>query len=156
AFLLFDPIELGLEQRQGDLVVLVLAAFAAALGGNSGGQVRVADAALRLVLMLAARTAAAKRVAFEVFGADFDLDRAFQLRDDIHGGEGSLRAIVGVERADADEPVDTALALKVAVSVVADDAEGGAADAGFVVAQLVYQLGFETVALGPAGVHAEQ
>src|SRR5262245_8380188 len=58
AFLLFDAVELGFEQRHGHLIVLVLTALAAALGGDAGGEMRIADAALRLILVLPAGTAA--------------------------------------------------------------------------------------------------
>ena len=48
------------------------------------------------------------------------------------------------------------LALQVAVGVVALDVQRGAADAGFVVAQLVDDLGLVAVTLGPAAVHAQE
>ena len=48
------------------------------------------------------------------------------------------------------------LALEISVSVVADHPQGGAADTGLVVAQLIHQLGLEAVPLGPTGVSAQQ
>ena len=87
ALLLLDAIQLRLEQLQRHGVVLVLAALAAAFGGNARGQVRVANTAFGLVLVLPARTAAAEGIALQVFGADIDLNRALDLRQHVHGGE---------------------------------------------------------------------
>ena len=123
---------------------------AAALGGDAGRHVRVAHAAFGLVLVLAAGAAAAERVAPQVVGPDLDVDRAVDLRRHVHGGERRLPAGVGVERADAHQPMHAGLALQVAVGVVADDAQRGAADAGFLVVELIDDLGLEAVALGPA------
>src|SRR5438876_5998728 len=115
----------------------MLAAFAAAFGGNTGRFVDVTDAALGLVLVLATRPAAAEGLAFQLVGADLDLDVAVDFGHDIHGGERRLPASVGVERADADQPMDARFALQMAVGVVANDAQGRAADTRFLIAQLI-------------------
>ena len=52
--------------------------------------------------------------------------------------------------------MDADLALQIAVGVVALDEHSGAADAGFLVAQLIDHFKLKAVALGPARVHAQQ
>ena len=43
-----------------------------------------------------------------------------------------------------------------AVGIVADDAKGSAADAGFYIVELIDDLRLEAVALGPAAVHTHE
>ena len=61
ALLFLQADQLGLEQGQGVGVVLVLRPLAPRLGGDAGREVRVADARLGLVLVLAAGAAASGR-----------------------------------------------------------------------------------------------
>ena len=134
----------------------MLAALAAALGGDARRQVRVAHAAFGLVLMLAPRAAAAKGVALQVLRPHVDLDGALDLGHDIDGGERRLPAGVGIEGADAHEPVYAAFTLQMAISKIADHVQRGAANAGLVVAQLVDNFDLVAVPLGPAGVQAQE
>jgi len=67
-----------------------------------------------------------------------------------------MPALIGVKWADANEAVNTAFALQITVGIIPYDAQGGAADAGLLVAQLVDQLGLIAVALGPAGIEAQE
>src|SRR4051794_28951004 len=62
SLLLFDAVQLGLEQRHGIGRILVLATLGAALGGDAGRLMAETDAAFRLVLVLAAGTTAAERL----------------------------------------------------------------------------------------------
>jgi len=63
-----------------------------------------------------------------------------------------LSAGVGIEGTDADEAVDAGFGLEIAECVIADDAQGGIADAGFFVAQFVEEFDLEAMSFGPAGV----
>src|SRR5262249_18432450 len=129
---------------------------AAALSGNAGGQVRVAYAAFGLVLMLAARTATAKRVAFQIFWTDVNLNRSLNLGERIHCGKRGLPTGVGVERTDANQPVHAALTLEMAIGVVPDDAQSGAADARLLVTKLIDNFESVAVLLRPSGIHAHK
>src|SRR6516165_6140942 len=96
----------------------MLAALGAALSGDAGWQVRVADTRFGLILMLAAGAAGAKGIALQLVRLDIDIDRAFDVGRDIDRGERRMPAGVGVERADADEPVHAGFTLQVAVGVI--------------------------------------
>jgi hypothetical protein len=76
--------------------------------------------------------------------------------DDVDGAERGVPALVGVERADAHQPVHPALGLGVTVGVLALDQHRRLADAGLVAHLHVLQLDRETAAFGPAVVHAEK
>ena len=67
-----------------------------------------------------------------------------------------MTAGVAVERGDADQAVDAALALEVSVCEVAFDAEGGALDSGFIAGLHVDDFIFVALALEPAAVHAQE
>src|SRR5262249_54581668 len=119
AFLFLDPVKLCLQEREGYRVVFVLAALAAAFGGDASWQVGVADTAFGLVLVLSARSATAKRVALELVWLDLNFNGPLDLGHDVHGGEGRLPAGVGVEGTDPHEAMDTRFALEVAIRIVA-------------------------------------
>ena len=67
-----------------------------------------------------------------------------------------VAALVRVERRDAHQAVHAALGLEVAVGVLALHGDGGARDARLVAGQDVHQFHRVSLALGPAGVHAQQ
>src|SRR5687767_9619042 len=110
----------------------------------------ITDAGLGLVLMLAAGAAAAEGLALQVVVADFDVDGAFDVGRDIDRGKRGMPAFVGVEGADAHEPVNARLTLEIAVGVLALDVQRSAADAGLLVSQFVNQLRRVAVTLRPA------
>src|SRR5438094_9571327 len=64
--------------------------------------------------------------------------------------------LVCVKWTDADEAMHAAFALQIAVSIIADDTQGSAADACFLVAQLVDQLRLKAVTLRPARIKAQE
>jgi hypothetical protein len=104
--------------------------------------------------VLPAGAAAHERLHLDVVVLDVDLDLVGDLGNDVDGGERGLAAGVGVERADANQPVNAVLAPQVAVGVRPADREGDAADAGdFARSHVEF---FEPVAplFRPAGVHA--
>ena len=92
----------------------------------------------------------------QIFAANIDIDVAFDLRRHVHGREGGVPAGVGVERADAHQPMHAGLALEVAVGELPLDLESGAANPGLVIAQLIDQLDLTAMPLGPARVHAHE
>ena len=70
--------------------------------------------------------------------------------------EGGVAPLLGVEGADAHEPVDASLGAQEAVRTAPVDVDGGALDARLLALELVHDLGPEPVPLGPAEVHPEQ
>ena len=70
--------------------------------------------------------------------------------------EGGVTAVRAVERAQADEPVHTALGLEEAVGVLALDRDGGRLEAGFLARACLDQLGLEAAVVRPAEIHAQQ
>src|SRR4051794_9304715 len=101
---------------------------------------RIADTAFGLVLVLTAGTAAAERVAPQIVLLDLDLDSSFNFGHHVHGRERRLSSSVRIKRTDTHQPVYACLALQATVSEIALDVQRGAANAGFVVAQLVNEL----------------
>jgi hypothetical protein len=87
---------------------------------------------------------------------ELHLEVALDLRQDFGEGERRVAALLRVEGADADEPVDAALGLEEAVGEPAVDGDGDALDAGLLALGLVQDLRPELVALGPAQVHAQE
>ena len=81
---------LAFRMRQRVGVVLVLRPLAPRLGGDAGGQVRVAHARLGLVLVLAAGAAGAEDVALQLVVAEDDVDRLVDLGEDVDRGERRL------------------------------------------------------------------
>src|SRR5689334_4609054 len=83
-----------------------------------------------------------------VGNVDFNLLR--DLRDDIDRAKRGVPALVGIERADAYEPVDAALGLRITVGVLALDQDGGLADARLISRLHVLQLDRPIATLRPA------
>src|SRR5207244_9918221 len=101
-------------------------------------------------------TAASEGIAFQILRADVDLDGALNFGHHVDGGEGSLASRVGIERTDADEAVDPAFALEIAIGEIARDVERRTANTGRVIAQLIDDLRLVTMPLSPPGVHAQK
>jgi hypothetical protein len=114
------------------------------------------DGRLGLVDVLSALAASAHRLDLEVLLLDVDVDVVIDLGDDGHGGEGRLPTGLGVEGADADEPMDAVLRLEVAVGVLAADGDGGVLDACLVPRLPVEELDLEASPLAPPAVHPEE
>ena len=118
---LLGLVELGREHLAGLGAVLVLGALVLALHDDARGQVRQADGAGGLVDVLAAGAAGAVDVLADVLvPVDLHLD-VVQLRQHVDRGEAGVPAVLGVERADAHQPVHAALAREIAVGVRARD-----------------------------------
>ena len=75
---------------------------------------------------------------------------------DEDGGERRVAALVGVERGDADEPVDARFLAQVAEGVIALDPDGGALEPGFFPGRRIQDLGLVALPLRVAQVHPEE
>src|SRR5262249_49947040 len=106
------------------------------------------NARLGLVLVLAARAAASKNVALEVFIAKHDVDRFIDFRQDITRRDGGVPPRVGIERADPAQPMDARLATQVPVSIFAFDMDARLLDAGGAPILTVGYLGLEPFRFG--------
>ena len=74
AFFFLEPDQLGLEELERQVVVLVLRPLAPGLGGDAGRDVGVAHAGFGLVLVLAAGAAAPEDVALQLVVLQLDVD----------------------------------------------------------------------------------
>ena len=89
-------------------------------------------------------------------GLIVDVGGAFRLRHHLHEGERRVTGVVGVERREADQAVDAALAAQPPEGVAAVDLQRRALDAGFVAGHDVEEVGLVAAALRPAQVHAQE
>ena len=119
AFLELDVVETALEDEEGPLAVVLLAAGFGVLHHDAGGQMPHAHPRFHLVHVLAAVAAAAEGVPLEVGRVDFDVYRVVYKRVDEDAAEGCLTLALSVERGDAHKAVHAALGLEPAVGVVA-------------------------------------
>ena len=145
-----------MQHLHGAVAVAVLGALGLAGDHDAGGQVREADRGVGLVHVLAAGAAGAVGVHAQVLLVDLDLDVVVDFGHDVQRGERRVPPLVGVERADAHQPVHAALGLQVAVGVRAGHEERDALDAGLLAGQVVEDAHLEPVLLAVAAVHAEQ
>ena len=107
--------------------------------------------------MLAARTLRAERLDAQLVVGDLaDLGVVLDLGQGLDERERRVAPLLGVERADAHEPMDAALGAQVAVGAPARDRDGHALEARLLPFELVEDLGREPVALGPAQVHPQE
>jgi hypothetical protein len=147
----------SLEDLDRGLLVLGLGPLVLALGHDVGGQVGQADRRVRLVNVLAAGALRAVRVDPDLVPVELDDGIVLlHLGQDLDQGECRLAPVLGVERADPDEPVDTPLGTQPAVGATGLDCQGDALEAGRLAFLLVDDLGVEAMALGPAQVHPEE
>ena len=119
--LLLLPLELeqpGLQDLQGDLLVLVLAARVLAGHDDPGGQVHDPHRAVRGVHALTAVPLAAEHVDAQVLGLDLDLHGVVHLGHDLHPGERGVPPPRGVKGRGADQAVHPALHREEAVRVL--------------------------------------
>src|ERR687898_803550 len=157
ASLALDVGQLGLEHRHGPVAVLELAALDLAGHHDPGGDVRQSNGRRGLVDVLSAGARRPEDVHLDVLLVDLDRGVALvEHRHHLQGGEGRLALALGVERADAHQPVHAPLGLQVAVCVAPVDDQLGRRDAGLGARRAIVELGVEAPALGPACDHAQQ
>ena len=116
-FVFLDLIELCFEHAHGEVLVFALGAFVLAGDDDAGRFVGDADGGFDLIDVLAALAAGAVGIDLEVDVADFDIDGVVDFWDDVDAAEGRVAPALGVEWGDADETVDPAFVLEVAVGV---------------------------------------
>ena len=114
------------------------------------------DRRVGLVDVLAAGALRPERVDADVVPVEFDLDVVTDLRQDLDEGERRLPPLLGIERADSDQPVDATLGTQPAVRRPPVDLDGGALEPGLLAFLLVDDLGLEPMALRPAQVHPNE
>ena len=147
-------VDAGAQDLHREGAVLDLGAFALAGHDNARRDVRQADRGLGLIDVLAALAAGTVDVDAQVGFVDLDVDVIIDFRDHVDGGEGRVATGVGVERGDADEAMDAALGLDVAVGVGAFEAERSLADARAFAFGDVFDFDLKAATFSPAGVHA--
>ena len=139
-----------------DLRFCGLRALVLALGDDPRREVGEPDRRVGLVDVLAAGAGRAVRVDPDLVPVELDLDVVLDLGQHLDEGERRLAALLGVVRADPDEPVDAALGPQPAVGAAAVDGDRRALEAGLLALGLVDDLGPEAVPLGPAEVHPQE
>ncbi len=87
---------------------------------------------------------------------DVDLDFVIDLRIDEDRSERGMPPGVGIERRNSHQPVHADFGLQQPVRILAIDFESHRFDAGAFAFQAVGNHGVQTLALGPAQVHAQQ
>ena len=156
ALLELDVVKTALEDSEGILAVVLLAAGLGIFDLNARGDMPHAHAGFDFVDVLPAVASAAEGVPFDVGGIDLDVDGVVHERIDKDAAEGGLPLALGIERRNAHEPVHARFGLEIAVGVVALELDGSALDSGFV-ALLIFGNGhLVAVALAPAEVHTHQ
>ena len=109
-----------LEHPHRQLLVLVLGALVLALDHDARRQVGQADRGVGLVDVLAAGALGAVGVDAQVVVGDLaDLDVVVDLRQHLDQRERRVAPLLGVERADAHQPMDAPLGTQVAVGAAA-------------------------------------
>ena len=154
--LFLEPDQLGLEQLQRQVVVLVLRPLGPRLGGDSGRDVRVAHARFGLVLVLAAWTAAPEDVALQLVVLQLDVDRVVDLRHHLDRRKRRLPLVRRAERADPDQAMDPGLASEIAVDVFPLDVNSDRLDTSHFAIFAVNDLGLIAMGLGPHQVHPHE
>ena len=147
----------GAEDLHRRLAVLVLRALVLALGHDARREVGEAHGRVGLVDVLPAGALGAERLDAQLVVGDLaDLGVVLDLGQHLDEGERRVAPLLGVERADAHEPVDAPLGTEEAVGAPTGDRDRHALEAGLLPFELVEDLGREAVALGPAQVHPQQ
>ncbi len=108
------------------------------------------------VHVLAALAAGAVRVDAQVVELQVDVNGLVDLRRNIDRRERGVPSLGLVEGRDAHQPMHAAFAGQHAKGIFAHDGEGGGLDAGPFAVLVVVHLGFESLTLGPAQIHAHQ
>ena len=105
---------------------------------------------------LSAGAAGAEGIETEIGFLDVQLDIVAHIGNDVHRCERGMPTAGGVEGGNADQAMDTALALEKAESVRAGDAQGDALETCFVAGQIVQFLHGEAASRRPAGIETQQ
>ena len=151
------PLQQSGPQKLGrGFLVLRLRSFILALRNDARWYMGQPDRRVGLVDVLAARPGGAEGVDSDLVPVQLNLEVALDFRQHLHQGKRGVAALLRIERADPDQPVDTPLGLEKAVRVAAVDGDGNALDAGLLTVGLVEDLRAEAVALGPAEIHPQQ
>ncbi len=106
--------------------------------------------------MLAAGAGGAVGIDLQILGTDDDVDGVVDLGRDEDAGEGRMPPLGLVEGRDADEAMHTDLARQHAVGVGSVHRKGGGLDACLFGGLVVVEFRLESLALGPAQVHAHE
>ena len=125
-------------------------------GVGVGVLVAQPDAGLDLIDVLPAGTTGAEGVPADLGGVYRHLDPVVHEGYDEDGGKGGHPLALSIVGRDADETVDTILALEIAVGVVALDLKGASLDPGLVAVLPVGDRHLVPVRLGPPLVHTRQ
>ena len=99
--------------------------------------------------MLPAGAAGSKNILADVFVADFDFGRLADLRGNVDSGEAGLTLPLGIERADAHQPMHAGFPFQIAVGHRPTDHHRGVVDAGHAVVRAIEQLDCIALFLGP-------
>jgi len=153
---LLELIKAGGQHLHTHGLVLVLGAFVLALDDDPGRVVGDPDGGIGCVDVLAALARRAVRIDPDIFGIDVDFDRVINFGIGENGGEGGVASLVGVERRDANQPVDACLLTQVAEGELPFDPDRGALQTRLLTRCRVENLGLEAFPLGVAQVHPEQ
>ena len=157
----FAALQFGFEQARFQHAhrggaVLVLAAVILAGDDDAGGGVGDADGAVGGIDVLAAGAGGAIGVDLEVALVDLDLETVVDHRIDPDAGETGVALGGAVERGDADQPVDAALGLGIAIGILALDLDRRGFDTGLIACLIIDHRDLVSAGLGPALVHAQQ
>jgi len=153
---LFEGLDLGLQDRQGHPLVLLLAALVHAFDDDVRRYVADTNGGGHLVDVLAARAAGPpEEHDVQFFLPQFNIE-VFQDGQHVHSREAGVPPLVGVERADAHQAVNAPLARQVAHGIVAAHLQGDAADAGLLAVGAGQFLYLVVVLLEVAEVHAKE
>ena len=152
----FRLIQAGLQHVHRGGAVLVLRAVILRRHDDARGHVGDADRGVGGVDVLAARTRGAIGIDLEVGFLDLDIDIVVDHRIDPDRRETGVTARGAVIGADADQAVDAAFGLGIAIGILALDEEGGRLDAGGFARLIVDQFHLIAAPFGPAAIHAAE
>ena len=114
------------------------------------------DRTVGLVDVLAAGAGRAIGIHLQVGRVDLDLNGVIHHRIDPDAGKTGLPPGVGIERADADKPMNAAFGLQPAIGIRARDLQRRRLDPGLLAFALFDELHLVTVRFRPAHIHAHQ
>ena len=155
-FPLFDLHQFGHQHFHGHFAVLVLAALHLAGNHNAGGDVDQPHRRGGLIDLLAAGAAGPVHFHFDVLRGDLHGIVQLHLGHHFQGSKGGLTSARCVKGGNTHQPVDTRLALQVAVGVFALHHNGSTFQASLIPVQIVQGFHLVAVALRPAVIHPEQ
>ena len=142
------------QQLHRHIAVLMLRALVLARNDYVRRKMRDPDSRVRLVDVLAARSARAVGIDPDVLRIDLDRVVLFDLRRDVYRSERRVTSSRRIERRDPHQSVDSLLLFQIAVSIRSADKHRSAVDAGFLVVLPVCNGHLVALSLGPSAVHA--